>query len=182
MDVSKWRRNLEILTNLAVLISCVAVAALLIRSRTTASSYPPQGLASAIPSGIVRGDTFPAIAGVKYDATDRTLILALNTGCHFCQESVPFYKRLPSHATQTGTGTQIVAIFPNETDEARKFLTAGNLEFQVLGRQDFAKLGVEGTPTLVLLGRDGKVQKVWRGELSVSDQKKVLSAVASGTY
>lgn len=182
MDAAKWRRNLEIITNLAVLISCVAAAALLIRSRTTASSYPSRALASTIPSGIVRGGTFPAIAGVEFDAADRTLILALNTGCHFCEESLPFYKRLPSHASQTGTGTQVVAIFPNETDEAREFLTAGNLEFRVLGRQDFAKLGIEGTPTLILLNRDGKVQSVWRGELSASDQDKVLSAIASGTY
>lgn len=182
MDVNKWRRNLEIVTNLAVLISCVTATALLIRSRTTVSSYPPRALASTIPSGIARGDTFPAIEGIKLDATDRTLILALNTGCHFCEESLPFYRRLPTNKSQTAKRTQILAIFPNETDEARKFLTAAKLEFPVFGGQDFAKLRIAGTPTLILLNRDGKVQSVWRGELSASDQDKVLSAVASGTY
>lgn len=181
MDVSKWRRNLEVGTNLAVLVSCIVLTVFVIKSRG-ADPYNAPVLTSTIPGGVKAGDSFPAIEGIKFDATDRTLILALNTGCHFCEESIPFYKRLPTNRTRTGAGIQIVAIFPNETNEARKFLTAANLEFPVLGGQDFAKLRITGTPTLILLNRDGKVQSVWRGELPVSDQDKVLSAVASGTY
>jgi len=181
VDAAKWRQGIETATNLAVLLSCIAAAVLLIKSRNT-TSYAPQTPTTTIPGGVQRGDRFPALAGVKFNAADRTLILALNTGCHFCEESLPFYRRLPTNKSQTAEGTQVVAIFPNEINEARKFLTVGNLEFPVLGRQDFAKLGIAGTPTLVLLNRDGTVQKVWRGELSVGDQEKVLSAVASGTH
>lgn len=180
MDINKWRRNLEIGTNLAVLVSCIVLTVFVIKSRS-AAPYNTPVLTNTIPGGVKGGDTFPAIEGIKFDATDRTLILALNTGCHFCEESIPFYKRLPLNPSRTA-GTQIVAIFPNKTDEARKFFTAANLEFPVVGGQDFAKLGIEGTPTLVLLSHDGKVRKVWRGELSLGDQKKVLSAVATGTY
>lgn len=36
----------------------------------------------------------PTIAGVDFEEKEKTLILALNVNCGFCEKSLPFYEQL----------------------------------------------------------------------------------------
>ena len=40
------------------------------------------------------GDRLPAFDGIDWAAHESTLVLALRKGCHFCENSMPFYRRL----------------------------------------------------------------------------------------
>lgn len=49
---------------------------------------------SRAPHSVAAGDHLANIPSLDWSQHRRTLVLVLNTGCHYCQESVPFYQRL----------------------------------------------------------------------------------------
>jgi thiol-disulfide isomerase/thioredoxin len=169
--IRKIRATLEVVTNLAVLAVCITIGVVLLRGRT-ATSQTAQA-AQTINQGIAKGDMFPNVGAVKYDQASETLVLALNTRCHFCKESLPFYRKLVAQ----NRGAQIVALFPNPDTEVRDYLETEKLSVQKVAELDFAKFQIGGTPTLVLVDRSGKVRNVWNGKLTDAGQKEVLSAL-----
>lgn len=174
MNRTTVRHTLEVSTNLAVLILCITIGVVLVRSRQPAA----RDLTSASLESR-KGQVFPAIANVNYGKADTTLVLALNTQCKFCRESLPFYRKLlstPSASSQI----QIAIIFPNPDNEVREFVEQAKLSAHAIGGQDFSKFHIDGTPTVILVGRDGKVRESWTGELSAAGEKEVLSAVEKG--
>jgi hypothetical protein len=46
------------------------------------------------PRAVAAGDHLANLPGIDWSQHRRTLLLVLNTGCHFCQDSVPFYQKL----------------------------------------------------------------------------------------
>ncbi len=165
------RHALEVTTNLAVLALCITIGAVLIRARQ------PQKISTSTPSDVRKGQVFPAIENVNYDAADRTLVLALSTQCKFCRESLPFYRKLLSTYSHS---SQVAIIFPNSDNEVREFVERAKLSAHAIGGQDFSKFHIDGTPTLVLVGHDGKVRESWTGELSAAGEKQVISSVEKG--
>jgi hypothetical protein len=175
MNRAALRHTLEVTTNLAVLALCITIVVVLLRGHQT-----PQQVQGSTESRLAKGDVFPPIESVRYDATERTLVLALNTHCKFCRESLPFYRRLLSTQGQPNRSTQIAVIFPNTDSEVREFIEQAQLSVQAVAGQDFAKFQISGTPTLVLVGRDGKVRGLWAGELPAAGEKEVTSAMVGG--
>jgi hypothetical protein len=175
MNRATLRHTLEVTTNLAVLAVCITIAVALLRGRHT-----PQQVQGPTESRLAKGYVFPTIENVNYDATERTLVLALNTQCKFCRESLPFYRRLLSTQGHSDRSNQIAVIFPNTDSEVWEFVQQAQLSVHAVAGQDFAKFQISGTPTLVLVGRDGKVRGLWAGELSEAGEKEVISAIAGG--
>jgi thioredoxin-related protein len=118
-----------------------------------------------------------SVDGIDLGAKDKTLILALNVNCTFCTQSLPFYKRLLKSGERGGYKTQIVAVFPNEQAEVFDYVVRHRLEVQSLHEVDFARLGVGGTPTLLLVDRNGTVIDSWVGQLAEQKEAEVLRAV-----
>jgi hypothetical protein len=171
MNRATLRHTLEVTTNLAVLALCITIAVVLVRGR-----QPLQTSTSTV-SDVHKGQAFPAIENVSYDKAESTLVLALNTQCKFCNESLPFYRKLLSTHSPSN---QIAVIFPNPDREVREFIEQAKLSVHAVGEQDFSKFQIDGTPTLVLVGRDGKVRDLWAGELSAAGEKQVMSAIQKG--
>jgi hypothetical protein len=170
MNRATVRHSLEVTTNLAVLALCVTIAVVVVRGRQSAQT------STSTVSNAHKGQVFPAIENVSYEKAESTLVLALNTQCKFCKESLPFYRKLLS----THSSNQIAVIFPNPDREVREFVEHAKLSVHALGDQDFSKFQIDGTPTLVLVGRDGKVRDLWTGELSAASEKQVISAIQKG--
>jgi hypothetical protein len=175
MNRAAIRHTLEVTTNLAVLALCITVVVVLLRGHQS-----PQRVQGSTESRLARGDAFPPIENVKFDAAERTLVLALNTHCNFCRESLPFYRKLLSTQGQPDSSTQIAVIFPNSDTEVREFIEQAQLSVRAVAGQDFAKFQISGTPTLILVGRDGKVRGLWAGELPAAGEKEVISAIVGG--
>ncbi len=176
MNRATLRHTLEVVTNIAVLGLCITLAVVLVRGRHT-----PQQVQGSTESHLAKGDVFPAIETVNYEKAEHTLVLALNTQCKFCRESLPFYRRLLSTQGHSDRSNQITVIFPNADSDVRKFIEQAQLPVHAVAGQDFAKFQILGTPTLVLVGRDGKVRALWAGQLSAAGEKEVISAIAGGT-
>ncbi len=161
------RRILDYTTDLAIIVAAACLVTLLyLRLR-------PVSLAAGGTQIIRTGEHFP----VSFSSANPKgfLVLALQMGCHFCEESMPFYRRLSDEVVRTGIG--IIYVLPGALEESRGYLrTRGLLGGQVLQRQ-LRDVRVYGTPTLVLVDGGGTVKGVWVGKLNPMRERQVEDAV-----
>jgi hypothetical protein len=126
-----------------------------------------------------RGALMPSIAGVDFEAKEKTLILALNVNCVFCEKSLPFYERLLKNEQRQGYRSQTVAVFPNKEAEVVDYVRLNRLRVKAIPDFDFSSIGVGGTPTLLLVNEDGTLINSWAGQLSGEGEEEVLRAINS---
>lgn len=102
--------------------------------------------------------------------------MVLRKGCHFCEDSTPFYQRLV--AQQQAASSPIVAIFPDTADAVKEVIQSEGLSgVLALSGVPLEKLKVDGTPTLLLVDRSGTVLKAWIGVLSPREELEVMKAI-----
>jgi hypothetical protein len=155
------------LVNVAIILVAVAVCAVL------AKQYLLTGGAAGDMHGPGVGSKVE-LAGVDLSGEERTLLLVLQKGCHFCTESGPFYQRLAREAASRGGRVKVVAVLPQGEDEGRKYLGELGVHVERVAQARLGSLDVTGTPTLIMLDR-GKVSDVWVGALTPDREAEVLS-------
>lgn len=104
------------------------------------------------------------------------LVMALSTQCHYCSESVPFYRDLQ---TKSLNDVGLLAVFPqNQSDVATYEKLKG---FSPTTVPDFplSKLQVRGTPTLFLVDQKGNVLRSWIGTLTDKEKLELLEQIKS---
>lgn len=126
---------------------------------------------------VAAGDRFATIPNLDWQQHAHTLVLALNTGCHFCIESVPFYQMLSNEKDLKLGDTDVIAVFPNDPAQVRQFVAEENLRVRSLAAVPLDRLHVNGTPTLILVDRNGRVERTWIGMLDSPQQVELLKLV-----
>lgn len=166
--------RLEKLSNVLVILTCVVVLAVL--GRNWYRSYTASQL------NIHKGQLVE-LSGQAL--TGPTLVLALSVGCHFCQDSVPFYRKLAAFKNSS-SGLRMVVVFPESEIEATEYLKKQGIAADEVVSLPLDKIAVHGTPTLFLLDGKSKVQELWVGQLDnaqeiglMSTLKKVCPACSS---
>lgn len=115
-----------------------------------------------------------SLPGLKLPAGQNSLVLVVSTTCHFCKDSLPFYKQL----TQKLNGRlNVVAILPQPVPEAQKFLKSAGVTTNEVVSATPEQVGVRGTPTVLLVDSKGKVSHVWVGELDQNGQQDLVKTV-----
>jgi len=121
-------KKVEALANVAVIITSVVLCSLLAKNylfspskqSATAETIAPK---SASPSGQQRHPIQPgtkvSLPGINWNTSNRTLILAISSTCHFCSESAPFYQELERQRTN---GVRLVAVLPQPVNEGKNYL------------------------------------------------------------
>lgn len=168
---SKWKNASEIATNIAIVSLCILIGLIGVKRYLLGPAVAPPGI--LVPKQGSRID----LPGMDWRRPNRTLVMALSTGCHFCSESSGFYQRLLPAASASKTA--VVAVFPQPTNEARSYWASHDLPFKGV---DFAQapldhLEVSGTPTLILVDRLGVVQRSWAGKQPAQGEAEVINAV-----
>jgi hypothetical protein len=165
--VNAWTKRLEVAVNLAILAAFLMVAAL------AAQRFWHARAADRL-SGPEIGAKV-SLAGVDWSKSDRTLVLAISTTCHFCSESADFYKRLVPNAI--GRGIPVVAVLPQTTAESRSYLDGLGVPVQNVFQSSLQDLGAAATPTLLVIDRKGKISKAWVGKLAAQQEGQVLASL-----
>jgi hypothetical protein len=161
-----WQKRLEVAINVAILCAFLAVAAL-----ASKRFFEPSRVNS---SGPKVGATL-SLAGIEWQKSERSLVLALSIGCHFCSESAGFYQRLVPAASSCGV--QVLAVLPQPVAESRNYLEKLGVTMPEVMAGSLATIGVSGTPTLLLLDRQGKILQAWVGKLDTDGERRVLSSL-----
>ena len=170
------KSTLDTAANIAIIVVCAMAAvalSLTIRDRL----FPPRP--PGAPPQVEKGEQFDQLKNVVPAGSDRALVVAVSPQCHYCNDSLPFYKQLVDQRNQKGSGVKFVAAVPNEeakAEESQKFTGAG-VQVDNMVHLDFASIKVPGTPTLLLVDKQGKVLDVWVGKLDAGREKKVLETL-----
>ncbi len=178
-----YRAWLDAATNIALIIASITVAATLASDWFARRNPQPAKKGNAASASPYHpGVSAPAIPGVDYSQSERTLVLVLSTHCRYCQMSVPFYRDLAASLARDAAkapSRRLVAVFPDASEEVEKFKAKEGLNVTSVPEVPLNGLKVQGTPTLLLVSKAGKVIRVWHGSSGDADRKAIAGAFAS---
>ncbi len=166
------RAKLEAIANVTVILVALTVGYVVLKGKVAGPR---------IPRSIAAGDHLATIPGIDWSRHRRTLILALNSGCRYCQDSAPFYQRLSQAQGPGRVDLEIVAVFPNNSEAVQQLLNDDRLAIRAVPAVPLEKLGIVGFPTLILVDREGGVVRSWVGLLTPHQELEVLSVVSGST-
>jgi thioredoxin-related protein len=159
----------ELLVNITVIVLGAAVLFFLVKTyRATRNS-------SAAVQEPRAGDQLPAIPGIDWKANNRTLVLALKKGCHYCEDSMPFYRQLAQLSEQNALKANLVAVFPDSSADVDAIVKADHLSLRTVSSVPLYILKIPGTPTMILADSSGKIIQDWIGVLSDQQQQQLLA-------
>jgi len=109
---------------------------------------------------------------------ERNLVIAVSPGCHFCEQSAPFFRSIVN-AGRDRDQLRVYFLFPANTDDeaARLFLANQQTPGATVVKADFEKLGIAGTPTVALIDNGSHVVGHWAGLLDAKQQGEVLASL-----
>lgn len=102
------------------------------------------------------------------------VLVFFRTGCEFCLASRPFYEMLRGEAAAAGLEIRFLSIEPLE-----RVITA----FEEAGMRDVAITrvprfeGIDGTPAVVAIDREGRVTASWLGKLDARQERDLRRQV-----
>jgi hypothetical protein len=161
------KRKLELAAYAAIVIAGLGIAVWLVRP--SANSTKVEGTGTLRPGSKLGEPT-------DWAAYDRTLVLILRKGCHYCAASAPFYRRLAGLIGESGR-VHLTAVLPHPVPEAKEYLARQGLEIEDIRQANLASLRIAGTPTLLLVDKRGTVRMIWVGKLPDEGETQVLLAL-----
>ena len=177
-------RKLETLANLAVILTSVALCSVLVKKYfwSAAKQVPPtevHQLTSPVSANSqrpsIQAGTTVSLPGIDWSKSKRTLVLALSTTCHFCSESAPFYQKL---LQEKPDDLRLVAVLPQPVGDSRNYLNQLGVKVNEVVQGSLRSVGVSGTPTLLLIDREGSIVDSWIGKLSDSEGANVIAQLS----
>ena len=172
-------KKVEVLANVVVIVTslllCSVVAKKYLLSNNSAgktASADKSASAQAPVRPKIQPGTALTLPGVDWSKSERTLVLAVSTTCHFCTESAPFYQQLQKAKPNN---LRLIAALPQPTDEGRRYLTKLDVNLSEIVQVPLASIGVSGTPTLILVNDKGVVTESWVGKLPDVEAQKGIS-------
>jgi thioredoxin-related protein len=164
------KAKIEVVGNLVVILLAVVIGSAFLKDR-----FHSPGQES---NQVKAGDKLPRLDGWDWSAHDRTLVLVLKKGCHFCEDSAPFYQRLAANHRAEGADAAIVAVFPDAADAVNEVVQSEGLGVHALAGVPLEKLKVSGTPSVLLVDKSGTVLNAWIGMLSPKQELEVMRSMA----
>jgi hypothetical protein len=164
--------RLEKVTNVVIILACAFLIGTLARNYYLSRKPDPR-----IQPGIQKGAVvkLPGAASGNQQPAMPTLVLALSKNCHFCQESVGFYQKITALKNSSPQGLRLVAVLPQSKEEAASYLKEQGIGVDEVVSMEISKLGLRGTPTLLLLDGQNKLEELWVGKLNDSQEEQVMT-------
>ena len=178
-------KKVEVLANLAVIVASIVLCSVLVKKYFFAPKQAAAAATSTSPFSVnpksrsaLQPGTKISLPGIDWTKSNRTLVLALSTTCHFCTESAPFYQKLQQ---QKPSDLRLIAVLPQTTDQSRTYLDKLGVAIPEIVQSPIASIGASGTPTMILVDSEGKVQESWVGRLSEEESARVLGRIIQTT-
>jgi hypothetical protein len=163
--------RLEKATNVAIIVACAFLVGTLVRNYYLSRNSEPSML-PVIPKGTEIKLPIESPGGQQ--SAVPTLVLALSKSCRFCEESVPFYRKLTVFKNSSPQGLRLVAVLPDKKEEAEAYLKENGIGVDTVISMPVSNIGVQGTPTLLLLDGQNKLEEIWVGKQSEADETPVI--------
>ena len=174
--------GLDIATRVALIVASFTLAvnsSVELFSHLHGSSAAGSTPARTMPLPFRAGQKAPIISGVDYSTSERTMVLFLSTNCGFCRQSAPFYREL-STKVASNKNRKLVGIFPQNAIEVAQYKQHEQFDFDVISDMPLGDAGVSGTPTMLLVSRNGTVIRAWIGAPRPQEKEAIASALLGG--
>ncbi len=165
--------KLDIAANITIILACVIAGVVLIHHEF----FPPRP--EPLPGTVAAGERLDVLRTAVPAGAQKALVLAVAPNCHFCNDSMAFYKQLVDKRNSSGSPVKVVAAVASSDakDAEASKMTASGVTPDAVVQLDFRQIKVAGTPTVLLVDRQGKVLSVWMGKLDERGEKEVLQAL-----
>jgi hypothetical protein len=155
---TSMKDKLEIATNLLILAVLLLMTGTFIKSRVSHHEV----------IGLSPGDKIDAPAGYDWHNHARTLVVAVRKGCIYCERSYPLYRRLSGLEHDNNLKAHMLVVMPDDAASGAALLSSQGITSQSVAGIPLNNIKVSGTPTLLLVGADGRLLQSWVGELDAS--------------
>jgi thioredoxin-related protein len=162
-------KKAELFSNIAIIIVAILLGTVLVRKYLLAQPTQPDN--NAVVNNPLNTGTKLNLQDIDWSKNEQTLVLALSNSCHFCSESAPFYQRL----AQSKGDTRLIAVLPQSVEDGQRYMEKLGVSVNEVRQFPFSNIGVQGTPTLILVDNKGMVINSWVGKLSIDKETEVLS-------
>lgn len=166
------RPPLDLLVNVAILVTCGALLITVLQHRST---YSRSASAEAPRSPFRVGEAAEALPGVTYGAAKLQLVLFLKSTCGYCTNSIPFYRRVRDEAKRQES-VRLIAVSSEPSGTLQEYLKRNGLTVDQVVSQQHKALG---TPTVVLVDSAGIIKGVWEGQQGSAEEDQILRAIRS---
>lgn len=176
--MSKSSNRIHQLTNIAIVLVVLMIGVVIARNYLRSPRPIPEVRDYRVAAG-----TRVYLPGIDWAANGQTLVLVLREDCRYCTESAPFYRQLAKEAT-VNSKVRLLAVLPQDVVEGKQYLNSLDLPIAEVRQAKLDALGVQGTPTLILVNGDGLVLESWAGRLPPEQEKAVMKRIearANGT-
>lgn len=159
-------KKVELAANIGIVIVVLLIIAMFVRNYSQRQTDPQH---------IIALGTKFALKNVDWQSSDKNLIFAVSTTCHYCTESAGFYRRLVEECKQQHVHT--IAVLPQPPTEAEAYLKGEGVTVDEIRQAALPDLEITGTPTLLLVDRSGLVKSVWLGKLPSESERDVVTSL-----
>ena len=163
---TKIYQKVELFTNFIIILTAILLCYFVVQNFLLS---PLSKQAKSAPK--IKGSKIE-IPNINWEKNDKTLVLYLNSECRYCTESMPFYKNLAEVSKEKNINTIVASNDLLET--SKKYLKKHDVNFQEVRQASLDSIGVHGTPTLLLVNKQGEVSNFWVGKLNSSREQEVL--------
>ncbi|MCI0662212.1 MAG: hypothetical protein L0220_14170 [Acidobacteria bacterium] len=176
--MNKLVQKIEVTSHIAIILVAILVGIVLVKNYILSDSKTKSDANNNTAKVSNQGETGLVGKAISLPDTDwkinnQTLILVLSTGCRYCTESAPFYKQLAQQRAKQ-SNIQLIAVLPQPVDAGRIYLSDLGIAVDDVKQTPPNSLGVRGTPTLLLVNKEGIVTNAWEGKLPSSQEAEVL--------
>ncbi len=165
--------RLETVANIAVILACTLFGV------HYGTDLYKRARASPPPSPYQVGDIIQDTPELGLRQAGMTILLVTRSSCHFCSASMPFYRRMTEAARQSGV--RVVGATSEELDANRSHLSSNKILAESVVSVEGNHIKASGTPTLILVRRNGQVVNSWVGQLQEAREGEVLNTIKGGT-
>jgi len=169
--------KIETAANVATIGAAIVLSVVLIKTYLLPAAVIRRPVATTVTEATVGTNLGDRLPGIDWNGNRRTLVLAISTSCHFCTESAPFFRLLQQASNRQ---SKIVAVLPESVSESTAYLEKVGVQTDQVQQAAPGKIGIRGTPTMLLVDGRGTVTKIWVGKLDSEQQIEVLDTLRKG--
>lgn len=167
--MNKLTRAIELLAAVVTIVAGVTLCYVLLQPRLQPPSRPGE------PEGLL-GAQIKTPPGTRFGDYERNAIIFVRSTCKYCTDSMPFYRRVMERA-ENSPGVSVTFVGVEPIDVTVQYLAMHGVATRPgavhqIESSDYPF--VSGTPTVLAIGRDGRLLRLWRGKVDDSGGNEIL--------